>query len=338
MSGTMDTGILLPPQALASLMPMHLILDDDGIIRQVGPTLQKMRADQPLVGQPFLEVFALRRPRGDVPLDRLMTDAGTQLHLAFRAPPCTTLKGMSLGRGAQGGAIVNLSFGISVVEAVAIYGLTVGDFAVTDLAVEMLYLVEAKSAVTAELRKLNHRLQGAKHAAEEQAFTDTLTGLKNRRAMDQVLGRLVDEGHPFGLMHLDLDFFKQVNDSFGHAAGDYVLQQVATILTSETRRHDTVVRFGGDEFVLIFDGLVKTDVLNRIALRIIERLEEPISFNGDTCRISASIGTAISTQYTRPDPETMLHDADMALYRSKRLGRAQASFAGEGDPPLAGLQ
>ena len=210
-----------------------------------------------------------------------------------------------------------------------------GDFAVTDLAVEMLYLVEAKTAVTKELRKLNQRLQGAQIAAQEQAFTDTLTGLKNRRAMDHVLSRLIGDERPFGLMHLDLDFFKQVNDSLGHAAGDHVLQHVAQILVASARKTDTVVRFGGDEFVLIFDGLTNRDKLDAIAQRLIRKLEEPIPFSERVCRISGSIGITLSSFYAQPQIERMLHDADMALYRSKDRGRACISWADEAaDAPL----
>lgn len=327
----MGCPMTLSSDTLARLMPMYLLIDETGIIRQVGPTLSRLRPD--LVGQHFLGVFDLRRPR-EAQTTKALLDAGqTPLHLVFRDPPHTALKGQIITLAAGQGAIANLSFGISVVDAVAAYGLTVGDFAVTDLAVELLYLVEAKSAVMDELRRLNERLHGAKVAAEEQASTDTLTGLKNRRAMDAVLGRLIEERRPFGLMHLDLDYFKSVNDTLGHAAGDHVLQRVAGILVSETRSHDTVARFGGDEFVLIFDGLVDRSILHKIALRIIARLEEPIPFQGEICAISASIGTTLSTQYDPPDAEAMLHDADMALYNSKRAGRARASFA-RGDMPV----
>lgn len=145
----------------------------------------------------------------------------------------------------DGGAFLNLSFGIGVAEAVRRHALTVEDFAATDLTVEMLYLVEAKTAVMDELRNLNRRLQGAKVAAEEQALTDQLTGLRNRRALDLQMKALIRLGASFGLMHIDLDFFKQVNDTLGHAAGDHVLREVARVLTQETRATDMAARVGG---------------------------------------------------------------------------------------------
>ncbi len=91
-------------------------------------------------------------------------------------------------------------------------------------------------------------------------------------------------------MHLDLDFFKSVNDRLGHAAGDYVLQQAARIMLEETRSEDSVARIGGDEFVLIFKGLSNRNVLGTIAARLIARLREPMAFEGETCEVSASIG------------------------------------------------
>ncbi|MHC0054429.1 GGDEF domain-containing protein [Actibacterium sp. D379-3] len=321
----MSDRISLSHQAVARLMPMHVWLTPCGRIRRTGPTLQKLRPRVLLTGRPFLDVFELRRPRSARSIEGLMRAGEARLQLAFRQPPCTSLKGLIIGLDDENGALINLSFGISVVEAVADYGLTVGDFAATDLTVEMLYLVEAKSAVMEESRKLNQRLQGARIAAEEQAFTDTLTGLKNRRALDHVMGRLIDGGQSFGLMHVDLDFFKSVNDTYGHAAGDHVLQQVARVLVEESRRNDTAVRVGGDEFVLIFEGPMDMARLNAAARRIIARLEEPIMFEGKPCRISASIGTTLSTYYSPPDPETMLHDADMALYASKRAGRSRVT-------------
>lgn len=325
MTGTL---LSLSDAALARLMPMHAWLSPDGRIRRVGPTLQKLRPRLLLPGRPFFDLFEMRRPRSADTLAALMHEGGGRLHLSFRDPPQTQLKGQVVAL--PDGVLLDLSFGLSVVEAVAEYGLTLADFAATDLAVEMLFLVEAKTAVLEESRKLNQRLQAARIAAEERAFTDTLTGLKNRRAMDHVLARLVGAGHPFALMQLDLDYFKAVNDTLGHAVGDHVLQQVAQILVEETRETDTIVRIGGDEFVLIFDGLVQDKVLRRMAHRIIERLQEPICVDGKTCRISGSIGATLSTDYDPPDSEQMLADADRALYVSKHEGRGRVTMVSGG--------
>ncbi|WP_137701580.1 GGDEF domain-containing protein [Marimonas lutisalis] len=308
------------------LCPMHVLLDTTGHVVHAGPTLQKLRPDAPLASLRFLELFELQRPRAVRSMEELLASSGMKLHLRFRDAPPTDLKGVLMPLPGGEGAIVNLSFGISILDAVGDYKLTSADFAATDLTIEMLYLVEAKSAAMEASRMLNQKLQGAKIAAEEQAYTDTLTGLKNRRAMDHVLGRLIAGERPFALMHIDLDFFKAVNDTLGHAAGDHVLQHVARIMVEETRAADTVARVGGDEFVILFDGLTGRGVLDRVARRIIGQLEKPIPFDGQRCKISASCGTALSSDYDTPEAERMMADADLALYASKRRGRACHTF------------
>lgn len=319
------------------LCPMHVCLDATGRVIHAGPTLEKLRPDTNLVGRRFLEVFELYRPRSLNGMSDLLRVQGQKLHMRFRDAPATMLKGLLMPSTEQGTAIVNLSFGISIMDGVRDYTLSSADFAATDLAIEMLYLVEAKSAAMEASRKLNLRLQGAMIAAEEQAFTDTLTGLKNRRAVDYVLPRLIDTCQVFSVMQIDLDFFKAVNDTLGHAAGDHVLQHVARILVEETRAEDTVARVGGDEFVLIFGELDDRGKLGDIATRIVERLTQPIPFQGETCRIAASIGISVCQSARCPDPNQVLADADAALYTSKRQGRARHTFFDENmsEPGLA---
>ncbi len=322
--------VALGVETLDRLMPMHLLIRPSGHIERVAPTLARLQPGRDLVGRRFLEAFELRRPRRNLnSVADLGAIAGTALRLQFRDPPHTNLKGILLARGDGAGFLVNLSFGLSVIEAVRAFQLTNGDFAPTDLAIEMLYMVEAKTAVMEESRKLNQRLESARLAAEEQAVTDMLTGLRNRRAMDKVLARLTASGTSFGLMHLDLDHFKAVNDTLGHAAGDHVLQKTAEILRQETRKGDTVARVGGDEFVLIFEGLTDRGKLMNIAQRIVRRLEEPLVFQGRVCRISGSIGFTTSDFYDRPDLDRMLSDADVALYASKHRGRACTTMVTE---------
>lgn len=322
MAGEIDK-IGLSTAALDVVMPMNLLILPTGDIGRVGPTVAKLRPDETLIGQKFLEVFVLRRPRKhEMSFQGLREIVGKKLRIQFRSGPQVLMKGVLVEEKSSGYLMLNLSFGFSVFEAVQEYGLTNGDFAQTDLAIETLYLVEAKVAVMDESRRLNKRLFRARLAAEKQAFTDALTGLKNRRAMDSVLADLTNTGTPFGLMHLDLDYFKNVNDTFGHAAGDRVLQGAAKILLEETRDSDVVVRAGGDEFVLIFEGPVGSDRLKKIAERIVHRLEEPVLFDGNHCRISGSIGFTTSDFYEHPNLDQMLSHVDIALYASKDKGRA----------------
>jgi len=311
---------------LDMLMPMHLLVSPTGHIFRAGPTASKLVADT-VMGRRFLEIFEVRRPRSIVSARDLIASAGTNLRLQLRSGRGGTLKGMATALPGSKGILVNLSFGIGVVDAVRDYGLIEANFASTDLAVELLYLVEAKTGVMDELRQLNERLQGARTTAEQQAQTDTLTGLANRRALEKHFDRLKGLGRSFSLMQLDLDYFKDVNDTFGHAAGDHVLQIVAGILREESREQDIVARVGGDEFVVLFDELIDEVKLLAVAKRIVDRLEQPIDFQGQTCRISGSGGIAVSTHYASPDIAEMFTDADVALYASKRGGRAQVRVA-----------
>ena len=323
------SGGALCYEMLNVMCPMHVILDDGGDIAFAGPTAQKLLPDQQFIGRSFLDIFEIKRPREIKSIGALRQKAGMKLHLQFRDPPQRELKGILMQGPRRGQMIVNLSFGISVVEAVQEYKLTAADFAATDLTIEMLYLVEAKSAAMEASRQLNRRLQGARMEAEAQALTDTLTGLKNRRAMDQVLSDLITGGESFALMHMDLDYFKAVNDTMGHAAGDHVLQQVSQIMLNEVRSRDTVARVGGDEFVLLLRDVDQAEIIDQIARRIIRKLSEPIFFEGQRCEVSGSAGTTLSHNYEVPTADQMLGDADLALYESKHLGRGRHTFFSE---------
>jgi diguanylate cyclase (GGDEF)-like protein len=315
--------------ALDVLCPMHVVLCHDGRIVHAGPTLKKtaQAVGQELIGQSLFDVFDIRRPVLLDGIRDLRQLAHQKLRLRLIAPPHTSFKGIMIKTGGCGQEmIMNLSFGMSILEGVREFSLTNADFAATDLALELMYLVEAKTAAMEASFKLNARLQGARIAAEEQAFTDTLTGLKNRRALDTVLTRLIDQGSSFALMQIDLDYFKTVNDTLGHAAGDHVLQTVARVMVDETRGNDMVARVGGDEFTVVLPDVRSDDILRRVGRRIIERLEEPIPFQGEVCRISASIGTVWIQSGQSPRMEDLLADADVALYASKHAGRAMQTL------------
>ncbi len=333
----LGTPIHLIPAALDRLMPLHLRVDPAGRILSIGPTMAKIVPDGSLIGADFLQVFVVRRLTRLTTLCELRRHLGDELHISMQgSAPTGTFRGLAVPLHEDQGLLINLSFGIGVIAAVREHALTHADFAPTDLAVEMLYVVEAKSALMGAWKDATFREQGAKRAAEEQALTDVLTGLRNRRALDLAMADLTRSGESFGLMHIDLDFFKQVNDTHGHAAGDHVLRVVASVLSSETRSSDTVARVGGDEFVIALPGMVDVGQLATIARRIIDRMTQPIDFEGNTCRISASIGVTLSTFYSPALAEQMQADADEALYASKRGGRAQASFHAPGER-LAGI-
>ena len=316
------SAIAIETAALDMLMPMNVLLDRAGRIERIGPGLARLAGARRLSGRNLTECFTISRPADVGCVETLFATAGRRLRLSFAEGRQVQLRGVLVQRPERCGALLNLSLGLSELSDLGGAGLTNRDFSATDPTVDMLYLIEAKSAAMSETRRLITRLHGAKTRAEAQASTDTLTGLRNRRAFDRIVGRLLSERVPFALCHVDLDYFKSVNDTLGHAAGDHVLRSVAQTLIEMTRQDDTVARVGGDEFVILFQELTDPEAVDRIARRIIERIERPLTFNGQICRVSASLGTAISTDYEGPRIEQMMADADAALYASKQGGRA----------------
>ncbi len=160
-----------------------------------------------------------------------------------------------------------------------------------------------------------------------QAFHDTLTGLPNRALLSerlrQTLARSQRTKAPVGLLFLDLDHFKYINDSMGHDAGDALLVTVAERLQACVRPGDTVARLGGDEFTILLEDLVDEEQATGVAERIVEALRTPLVVCGRELFVTSSVGIAISRGDTQT-PEALLHDADTAMYQAKTSGKAQA--------------
>ncbi|MFJ4353718.1 EAL domain-containing protein [Pseudomonas sp. NPDC089428] len=152
---------------------------------------------------------------------------------------------------------------------------------------------------------------------------DPLTGLANRnklaRHLEQALLRGSDSP-PLTLLLLDLDNFKPINDSLGHAAGDAVLQEVAARLRDTTRDVDLVARLGGDEFVLVLEGVDNRSEIDRLCRRLIELLQQPITFENQQLHIGASLGIA-QTRSQGFDAGELIRCADIALYQAKADGK-----------------
>lgn len=321
--------IAMPLALLDRFLPMHALVSPTGHVQHAGPTLRKIVGQDQLVGRRFLEAFEMRRPRGAAQMADLLNAGSLRVNLRMRARSDIRLKGLGLALPEKAGLLVSLAFSSPISEVAATFGLSSGDFAPTDLAVELLYLNEANKGVIRESRDLNLRLLGAKSKAEEAAHTDTLTGLRNRRGMEIVLDRYKSCRERFSLMHVDLDYFKAVNDTYGHAAGDAVLVAAAQVLLDELRAEDTVIRSGGDEFVVLLHRRTAPQDLATISNRILQRLAVPVIFEGHECKISGSIGITMSDDYAEIDPDQMMLDADVALYAAKKSGRAQFRFVRE---------
>jgi len=162
------------------------------------------------------------------------------------------------------------------------------------------------------------------HALEYQANHDSLTGLANRNLLndriEQAIAWAKRNGHVMGVMLLDLDHFKLINDASGHSAGDALLKEVAQRLTACVRETDTVARLGGDEFVIILTDLPQPDDVDQIADKILTTLSRPAEVAGRDVFMTASIGVSL---YPRDGDhgEILLRYADMAMYRVKEHGR-----------------
>jgi len=163
---------------------------------------------------------------------------------------------------------------------------------------------------------------------ERQANYDGLTGLPNRNLLhDRLKQAVFGQRHvrSIAVVFIDLDHFKFVNDSLGHNAGDKLLQYVAERLQSTVRDGDTVARLGGDEFVVILNDQGREDVIFRAMQRIVSKLSEPVRINDHELNVTCSAGISVYPQ-DGPDVETLLKNADAAMYRAKAKGRNNFQF------------
>ncbi|MCB1955582.1 MAG: EAL domain-containing protein [Rhodocyclaceae bacterium] len=165
--------------------------------------------------------------------------------------------------------------------------------------------------------------------ALQQAHHDSLTGLPNRRLMvdslDQELRHAEREGYGVTLMFIDLDRFKEINDSLGHEAGDALLVQAAHRIREGVRASDTVARFGGDEFVILLPKYQRSQAPELIARQLVASLETPFDFKGQKLYVSASIGIAVYP-HDGVSSSDLLRNADAAMYKAKQAGRRGFAF------------
>ena len=177
----------------------------------------------------------------------------------------------------------------------------------------------------------------ASAARDEQLFRqaryDGLTGLPNRFLLIERLKQEVAQAHrtdkSFALLYVDLDRFKQVNDSLGHSAGDLLLQEAAHRLRECVRESDTVARVGGDEFTILLTGINEPTVSGTVAEHILTAMEQPFTISGTENFVSASIGIAVYPQDGN-NPSQLLRNADTAMYRAKTGGRASYVYFEDG--------
>lgn len=193
-------------------------------------------------------------------------------------------------------------------------------------------LNEELRRATALTEARNKDLEAARVRIEHNSLHDSLTGLPNRRYLDDMLKRLAAEGYngsgSMALLHIDLDRFKQINDTLGHAAGDAMLIHASTVLRGNCQETDFVARIGGDEFVVLTSANEGDLYLGMLAERIVKQMRQPVNYEGHECRFGVSIGIAAERGEVI-DAKRLLINADIALYRAKGRGRNRFEFFSE---------
>ncbi len=191
---------------------------------------------------------------------------------------------------------------------------------------EVAELAEGFNAMTAQLKELYQSL-------ERMAFTDSLTALPNRALFQDRLQQLIlaaqREQRGFALLIMDLDHFKEVNDTLGHPVGDRLLQEVAERLRAKLRESDTVARLGGDEFAVLLPTVTQPHAA-MAARMLLQALRMPVAVEGQSLEVDASIGIALYPEHGR-DAHVLLQRADIAMYAAKQANSGYAFYDGRLD-------
>jgi two-component system cell cycle response regulator len=185
-----------------------------------------------------------------------------------------------------------------------------------------------------EVRLLHEAARTHGKILESLALKDPLTGLANRRLLAERMSMALEHARrnqsTMAVVYLDLDGFRQINNTLGHAAGDTLLKMVAERLVATVRAEDTVARLGGDEFIVGLWHLSGTDDAARLASILIEVVSQPYDIEGDPVSITASAGIGIYPLHGE-DADTLMRNADLALYETKRAGKNAYRVSGRTD-------
>ena len=197
---------------------------------------------------------------------------------------------------------------------------------------EVARLVVGFNQMLAELRQRDRAKRDAETRLQHQALIDELTGLPNRRLLSDRLGQSLAvarrENTKVALLYIDLDGFKLVNDSFGHAAGDILLTEVSRRFKAKIRESDTLARLGGDEFTVILNHVHSKEGAEKAARSLLDSLSEPFLIEGHEATIGASIGISVFPEHGMANDD-LLQQADSAMYVAKRGGSNRIVFFSE---------
>ncbi|WP_457743290.1 GGDEF domain-containing protein [Sulfurimonas sp.] len=176
------------------------------------------------------------------------------------------------------------------------------------------------------VRERTKELENIQEHLLELTHKDSLTNLYNRRYANEVMDTLIHIGHrektPISLLMIDIDKFKNINDAYGHLNGDIVLKKLAKILMAKTRKSDVVMRFGGEEFLILLSNTALSGALE-VAKTIQKTIEETVMFleQGKSVCVTASIGVVSCDCVDYKDKNELIESADKAMYKAKREGR-----------------
>jgi diguanylate cyclase (GGDEF)-like protein len=190
-----------------------------------------------------------------------------------------------------------------------------------------LFKCVARDQLYNELLEARSQLEHKAKELHQLATTDPLTGLLNRRELQNFANRTISQaardGSNFTMLSLDIDNFKQVNDTYGHPVGDKVIRRIAKLISEDRREHDLVARIGGEEFVILLPGINEESAFN-VAEKLRKKVESQVK---DNLKVTVSVGISMSGSISDNHFEKLLALSDQALYESKNNGKNRTTVA-----------
>ena len=322
----------IPPAILDRASPFHLVLDADLTVLQVGSSLHRLCPDI-APGRVLEDLVELVSPRFSASFDAFRTHQRSLFLLRVRGT-ALTLRGQMLHDEAHEVVVFLGSPWITRMSAIADMGLTLEDFAVSDSVIDYLLLLQTQETALAQTRTLADSLRTSAAELTHQALHDELTGLPNRRLLaDRFTDALRAEtrsGSHTGLLVMDLDGFKRINDTFGHQYGDDLLVQVGDRLCRQVRAQDTVARLGGDEFAVLLPDMSSVEEATVVAEGVRAALELPFTVAELDLQVDASVGVVLSGADVNT-ADVLLRHADVAMYSAKSRGVGVSTYEPESD-------
>ena len=327
-----DHGWGIPHVILDQASPFHMVLGPDLTVRQVGSSLSRL-CPSITPGRTLEDVVELVSPRVPFALESFRSRARSLFLLKVRGAELT-LRGQMLYDVAADVTIFMGAPWITSLSTVGEMGMTLEDFAVSDNIVDYLLLLQTQETALAQARTLADSLHLSAAELSHQASHDDLTGLPNRRLLADRFGQALRAEQRVhtrtGLLVIDLDGFKQINDTFGHQHGDDLLVQVGARLAGPLRKVDTVARLGGDEFAILLPDLHTVADAMTVAHKIRAALEVPFTIAGLDLEVEASVGVVLSGEHGQT-ADLLLRHADIAMYSAKVHGIGVSAYDPETD-------